>query len=266
MSTNGNTLHSGSSESQSAQEFSSFCQELSHAGRVYLERVTRAIDEVAPWPGFLVYVVAKNLQIRPNCPERVVFSAIDAHTFLQVARAYQSMTIATAVSFIEFAVRHFPFKICQIRTPARMPFCTPTGVQPHSDFSAIMRARDFSHSLILDSSRDILCSITSRLVFGGITEGTMVHLSSQELQTELDRFLFFHNNYRFVPWLEGKTPLQRLNSFEGFSKFHSFGMDEECARWFGSPEGATREMKVRAKDAPRNSRTNCGAIQIALMH
>ncbi len=200
----------------------SLCTELSHSGQLYLRRIAALIDEIAPRPGSLLYLQAKKLAIRVNGLEPVVFSAIDVTTHLQVAQVYLALTTAAAVSFLDFVVQSFPFTISQIRSCGERPFHHPTSDQARRNFTAMMVKRGLVHSIIENPSHDALFSITSRLMFGGIIEGSMVLASEQELQRELAQFLLFHNNYRPIPWLEGKTPLQKLKSINGFAGIHLF--------------------------------------------
>lgn len=219
--TNNEILDVDVRSTQTPKGIQSLCTKLSHTGQLYLQRITLAIDEVAPRPGTLVYITARKLAIPLNGLDAVVFSAIDACTLLQVAQAYHSLTTA-AVSFVEFVAKSFPFAFSQIRTPAERPFDNSTNPPSHRDFSALVGKRGYEHSLITDPSRDALFSITSKLLFGGISEGSLAHASAHELQKELSQFLFFHNNYRSIPWFGGKTPFQKLKTFQAFSKIYSF--------------------------------------------
>lgn len=230
MSMHDELFESNSWKVQDVGGLRSLCTELTFTGRLYLERIAGAIDEVAPKPGLLVYVTARKLAIPLNGLDPVLFSAIDATTHLQVAQAYLSLTTAAAVSFLEFVAKSFPFPISQIRTPAQRPFDHSSGLLSSRDFSVLIGRQGYIHSLINDPSRDALFSITSRLQFGGIAEGSLVYISPRELQRELGQFLFFHNNYRSIPWLEGKTPVQKLKMFGGYSGVHTFSPHEECER------------------------------------
>jgi hypothetical protein len=215
--------------SRDPKNLKNLCADLSRAGQANLQRITQTLGEVAPTPGFIVYLRAKPLTFRLNGLEPVVFSAIDCSTHLQVAQAYHSMTTAAAVLFVEFISQSFPFRISQIRTSAERPFFTPAIANPHRDFARIIGERGLVHSLIEEDSRDPLALITSGLMFGGISEGSFSHLSTEELQRTLTNFIFFHNNCRSIPWLGGKTPLQKLKTFKGFSEIQSFSplVDDE---------------------------------------
>ncbi len=238
MMTNNGIIGADVRNTQTPKSIQSLCTELSHAGQLYLERIRLAIDEAAPRPGILVYVSVKKLAIPLNGLDAVVFSAIDACTLLQVAQGYHSLTTAAAASFVEFVAESFPFPLSQIRTPAERPFYNSTSPPSHGDFSVLIGNQGYIHSPISDSSRDALYSTMSKLLFSGISEGSLVPASSHELQRELGRFLLFHNNYRSLPWLGGKTPLQKLRTFEGFSRFHLFspneGFEERSWSWGGS--------------------------------
>ncbi|MDP2886825.1 MAG: hypothetical protein Q8P51_17600 [Ignavibacteria bacterium] len=221
-------FESGIWKGQDANGLQNLCTELTFTGRLYQERIAGAIDEVAPKPDLLVYVSARKLAIPSNGLDPVLFSAIDATTHLQVAQAYLLLTTAAALSFVEFVARSFPFSISQIRTPAQRPFEHSTSPLSSRDFLELISGQGYVHSLINNPSRDAPFSITSRLLFGGIAEGSLVYVSPQELQRELGQFLFFHNNYRTIPWLEGKTPVQKLRMFGEFSRVQTFSPHKEC--------------------------------------
>jgi hypothetical protein len=211
-----------SSVFQIPMRLESLCKELTHAGRVYLDGLTLAIEAAAPRPGSLVYVQTKKLSIRLNGVEPVIFSAVDLSTQLQVARVYFAATRAAAVDFVNFLSRSFPFGISQIRTLDQSPFHTSGGAGSLRDFTSLMRERGLFHSTFTRPSDEALFSLVSKLTFGGICEGSLVCASKEEMLRELARFLFFHNNYRSLPWLGGMTPLQKTKAFEGFAGFHSF--------------------------------------------
>jgi len=202
--------------------FESLCRELTHAGRVYLDGLALAVEEVSPKPGSLVYVQTQKLSIRLNGFEPVIFSAIDLNTHLQIAQLYLATTTAAAVDFVDFVARSFPFSMTQIRTLARAPFQAPPGADSGRDFTSLMRERGLLHSVFASSSNEVLFSLVSKLTFGGISEGSLTCGNKEEMMKELSRFVFFHNNYRSLPWLGGKTPLQKLKAFRGFEEIHSF--------------------------------------------
>jgi len=209
-------------DSQLAARLDSLCRELTHSGEAHMQKMAFTHDEAAPHPGLLVYLMAKNLSVRLNGFEPVVFSAVDACTFLQVAQIYLTPTTAAAASFVDFARQAFPFTTIHLRTRNQRPFYHAAGDRSYHDFTEIVEDRGCSHSLITNPSLDPLYGITAKFMFGGIAEGSMVRLSEGELQRDLMHFLFFHNNYRSIPWLEGKTPLQKLATFEGFAGWHTF--------------------------------------------
>lgn len=237
MMTNNEILDADVRSTRTPKGIQSLCTELSHTGQLYLQRITLAINEVAPRPGTLVYFTARKLAIQLNGLDVVVYSAIDACTLLQVAQAYHSLTTAAAVSFVDFVAETFLFDLSQIRTPAERPFHNSTNPPCNRDFSVLIEKRGYIHSPITDPSQDALYATSSKLLFGGISEGALVHVSAQELQRELARFLFFHNNFRYVACLGGKTPLQKLRTFEGFDGIHSFspcgGFEEGRWSWGG---------------------------------
>jgi hypothetical protein len=231
--------------------FQSLCSELSHTGQLYLRQISAVIDELAPQPGVLVYTHVKKLAVRLDGLEPIVFSAIDASTHLQVAQIHLAMTTAAAVSFVDFAVRSFPFRIQQMRTRHEMPFHNNASNKVRHDFAALMAQRDIVHSFITDLSPDALSCISSKLLFGGMSESYMPRGSERELQWELAQFLFFHNNYRSVPWLDGQTPLQKLKTFDGFAWMHSFNPSAEWEARAAFPEVRLPEAQPQLHHANR---------------
>jgi hypothetical protein len=207
---------------QTPLKLEGLCRELSRTAQHQLEQVVSAMTRLAPRPGVLVNVQVHKLAIRMSGFEPVVFSAIDASTLLQVAQVYLTSTTAAAVSFVDFAERSFPFKILHIMTRQEKPFVSVRGQESHRDFSAIMSSKGVTHSIANHPGRDPIFHLTSRLTFGGISEGFIASASEGEVQRELAHFLFFHNNYRSVPWLGGKTPVQKLGSFEGYVRMETF--------------------------------------------
>jgi hypothetical protein len=196
--------------------------ELNRTAQMQLEQVVAAIAKLAPMPGVLVHVRAHRLAIRVSGFEPVVFSAVDANTLLQVAQVYLTITTAAAVSFLDFMKQSFPFDVACVMTSGEKPFVNPKGSELHRDFSTIAKQMGVVHTVTGDPTHDTLFVLTSKLTFGGISEGLITNTTESEVQRELAHFLFFHNNYRSVPWLGGKTPVQKLGSFEGFSPIDAF--------------------------------------------
>jgi hypothetical protein len=261
MSTNTVSLAAGLTGAEIPFGIQILCSELSHTARVYLRKIAPAIDEIAPKPGVLVYVQAKKLPVRISGLKPVVFSAIDVSTHLQVAQAYLALTTAAAVSFVDFAVDRFPFPLSHIRTRDQIPFHTASARASRRDFTAMMARRGYVHSVIGDPSRDVLFFITSRLMLGGGTEGSLVPANDDALQGELRRFLIFHNNYRCIPWLEGKTPVQKLKTFAGFEHIHTFDQDaedkarperrnSEALAWINRSAFGAREIESSRQTSP----------------
>jgi hypothetical protein len=198
------------------------CDELNRTAQTQLEHIMSAIATLAPRPGVLVHVQAHRLAIRMNGFEPVIFSAIDASTLLQVAQVYLTTTTAAAVSFLDFASHSFPFKMNRIITRKEEPFVNSSGSESHRDFSALVKQMGIISTVIDASTHGTLFALTSKLTFGGISEGLIARSTEAEVQRELAHFLFFHNNYRSVPWLGGMTPVQKLASFEGIAHLDAF--------------------------------------------
>jgi hypothetical protein len=224
MSKDNGANHSSYSRVQTPVRFDSLCREISHAGRKYLDALALAIEEAAPRPGCLVYVQAKKFVMQSDGLEPVIFSAIDVSTHLQVAQAYLAMTMAAAVDFFDFVVRSFPFGVSEIRTLTEVPFHNPARVHSHHDFTSTLARGGILHSIITNPSQDVLFSIVSKMSFDCVLEGSVAHESQGDLPRELARFLFFHNNFRSLPSLGGKTPLQKLRTFNEFAGIRFFDL------------------------------------------
>lgn len=198
------------------------CNELDRTGQHHLDQISSALESLAPRPGALIYVETRTLAIQLNGLEAVLFSAIDASTFLQVAQIYVTMTTAAAVAFVDFISSSVPFKIERIVTRGERPFKNGSSSQAQRQFSEIVKDKGFHHAPISTAAEEALFSLASKLMFGGISEGAIIGASEGELQRELNHFLFFHNNYRSVPWIGGLTPLQKLGGFKEYEWMHSF--------------------------------------------
>ncbi|HTY37528.1 MAG TPA: hypothetical protein VMH23_10470, partial [Bacteroidota bacterium] len=81
-------------DAQLAVRLEGLCRELTQSGDVQMKEMATTLDEAAPMPGHLVYLRAKNLTVKLNGLEPVVFSAVDACTFLQLAQIYLAPTTA----------------------------------------------------------------------------------------------------------------------------------------------------------------------------
>ena len=247
------TADSGFSERQFADgqipvAVQSLCSELSRTGQLYVRQISAFINEIAPGPGSLVYVHVNNLGVQLDGLEPAVFSAIDACTNLQVAQIHLASTVAGALSFVDFVVQCFPFSIRQIRTLPESPFRSIAGKQDRHDLSAILAQRGILHTFVADKSRDALYSITSRLLFSKMTEGMNGPASEREHYRALTQFLFYHNNYRSILWLDGNTPLQKLKSFDGYLALHSFCPLEESDPQYRFPD--VRRVESKREQVP----------------
>jgi hypothetical protein len=231
--------------------FVDLCVELQHAGMSCLEKVALLKCEVVPTPGRIVYLHTATLETRLSGLAPVIFSAVDATTHLQIAQAYFAMTSAAALSFAEFAARSFPFPIVEFRSRKVTPFHNPENDRPHRDFRALIGERGYLHSFVETRSSDALFSITSKMVFGASTAGSALPASTHELQRDLTRFVFYHNNLRSISWLKGKTPVQKLRTFTGFRGMRSFSPWDECEDGY-VPSGLRSSKAGNLPNAPDN--------------
>lgn len=196
--------------------------DLNRAGLKHMRRMAMAIDEIAPSPGSMVYIIAPRLPSHQRELTPVVFSALDVNTHLQVAQLYLTSTFASAVDFLDFARENFPFRISHIRTLGEAPFFNLAVGEGHYEFTHIAEARGALHTTITDPSREGVYSVLSKLTFAGIFTASANLQSERELVQDLVSFLFFHNNHRSLPSLAGRTPLQKLQTFLEYQHLRSF--------------------------------------------
>ena len=180
------------------------------------------LDLVAPTPGFLVYVEATRLSNQVNEIEPLVFSAIDANTHLQIARLYLTASFASAIDFVEFILSRFPFPVLQIRTVDEAPFYAGSALPTNQRFSAFLQAHMVQHSVMSRPVNDELYPHLSKFTFAKMAAGSLNRISSDELMDGLSSYLLIHNNYRELPSLQGRTPLQKLHTFDRFKQLYSF--------------------------------------------
>ncbi len=180
------------------------------------------VDLVAPTPGFLVYVESSRLSDQVNEIEPMVFTAIDANTHLQIARLYLTASYASAMDFVEFALSRFPFPVLQIRTSDEAPFYVNSNLPTRQRFSEFLQAHMVHHSVMSRPLHDELYPHLSKFTFARMAAGSLNRISSDELMEGLTSYLLIHNNYRELSSLQGRTPLQKLHSFERFKQLYSF--------------------------------------------
>jgi hypothetical protein len=197
----------------------------SELGQLGLKPVSQSrsvVDLVAPTPGFLVYIESSKLSNEVSETEPVVFSAIDASTHLQIARLYVTASFASAIDFVEFTVSRFPFPILQIRTADEPPFYLNSSLPTHQRFSEYLQSHMMHHSVMSRPLNDELYPQLSKFTFSKMAAGSLNRISSGELMEGLASYLLIHNNYRELPALQGRTPLQKLHSFDRFKQLYSF--------------------------------------------
>jgi hypothetical protein len=154
--------------------------------------------------------------------EPIVFTAIDACTHLQVARLYFIGTTASAIDFAEFAMSRFPFPILQIRTTQEAPFYDVLDLPSRQRFSVFLKGRNVQHTVMSNPLYDELYPHLSKFTFGRMATGTLNMISSDQLMDGFSSYLLIHNNHRELPALQGRTPLQKLQTFERFSQLPLF--------------------------------------------
>jgi len=189
---------------------------LQSAGMSQMAELINTIHETAPQPGSLIIVDLKPLPFRWDEWQPVLFSAVDVCTHLQIARMYVTSTQASAIDFLQFMAERYPFPITEIRTAANPEFTKLGSLQSNHQFTAEARKRGIFHSIALDTTEQPILSLASKYSFAATLEGNLDGASKEKIVNGLTTFLFFHNNHRSLASLGGLTPLQKLNSFEGY--------------------------------------------------
>lgn len=227
MSASSHEIPGDSSYLSSPLAIDTFFARLSRTARVHVQQIAATIEQIAPTPGRVVFLHKTVLERRVNGLQPVVFSAIDATTFLQVAQVNLAMTSAAALTFVESASRSFPFPLSEIRSQKEYPFDNHLRRGQNRALSTLLGERGVVQTFVKNPQTDVLFSITARLLFEPLDECPSCLQPSLGLHDSLKRFLAFHNNFRFIPWLEGRTPIQKLRTFRSFQGVQSFDPTEQ---------------------------------------
>lgn len=187
-----------------------------------LNKLSVALDEVAPTPGYLVYLEIKRSSYQFNDHEPYLFTALDTCTHLQLARYYLTGSAASGVDFLEYLSLNFPFKIREVCTKADTCFTSSSMPQSFHRFTNACVNHGILHTVTTDRQQHQAASLLSSLTFSGIFEGSVNIYSQSSLMKELEHFLLFYNNHRSMPTLGGKTPVEKLRTFEGFDHILMF--------------------------------------------
>jgi hypothetical protein len=195
---------------------------LQDAAMAKVNDLVNSIQQIAPNPGFLVYIEAKRLSYSWKGWRPILFSAIDVCTHLQIARMYLIPNSASAIDALDFIAERYPFPIREVRTTADPLFTHPASIQSEHQFTNKAKQLGMFHSIVLDPSNHPILRIISKYQFGGTFEGSIEKPTEENVMAALVNYLFFHNNHRSLASLGGLTPLQKLKSFDGFEKIELF--------------------------------------------
>ncbi|MEX2117745.1 MAG: hypothetical protein WEB37_12745 [Bacteroidota bacterium] len=195
---------------------------LSNAGYAILMNIQNDIRQAAPEPGALVLIQAQEIP-RPNSTfDSVLLSAMDTCTHIQLARFYFVSSLAATIDFLDFIVKAFPFPIAELRTDHSPMSPSDSTRQIEHRFTLAANRIGIRHS-IRDLPGKTLESILRQYFFdGAVLKGAETPQDDQALIAELQRFLFFHNNHRSMPTLDGKTPVEKLRTCEPHGQIGSF--------------------------------------------
>jgi hypothetical protein len=109
-----------------------------------------------------------------------------------------------------------------MRTSDEAPFYVKSELPTRQRFSEFLQVHKVHHSIMNRPSRDELYPQLSKFTFAKMATGSLNKISSDELMEGLTSYLLIHNNYRELPALQGRTPLQKLHSFDRFKQLYSF--------------------------------------------
>ena len=185
-------------------------------------RLAMILDHTAPRPGSVVYMESAKLPCLVDSREPILFTAIDANTHLQISRIYLSNSYTSAVDFLAFARLHFPFSMSRVRTCAVSPFYIEPNPEIAPRFSNHLEAQGLLHTVISDPARDEVTGLLSAFSYVHVAPHADALTSMQELMREFITYLYYHNNHLRLPSLKGRTPLEKLHSFDGYDELNSF--------------------------------------------
>jgi len=203
-----------------AGSHSVFWSVLHEAGKEQLNELTAAVNRIAPEPGSSVLFDAR--MIRGSADDLpVLYSSIDVHTHLQIARLYFTQTVASSIDFLGFAIRSFPFQVKSILTRADGAFSQAGGTEIPHRFTLTAFHLGIRHVICQDSNSE-LCDFLGKYFFDGELSGTLDETAERLYYLRLRNYLNFHNHTRSFPALGGKTAIESLRSFPVFSSIRLF--------------------------------------------
>lgn len=185
-----------------------------------LKHIQSELHRIAPSPGALVLVNTQTIPRPHSTFDSLILSAMDACTHLQLARFYFVSSLAATIDFLEFAVNTFPFPITELRTDHTRLFSSDTARQVEHRFTLAAHRIGIRHS-IRDLQGDTVESNLRQYFFeAALNRGTQE--DDEAILADVQKYLFFHNNHRSLPTLEGKTPVDKLRSFGTHRRMKTF--------------------------------------------
>lgn len=195
------------------------------AGLEHLESFIKELAVAAPLPGSLVFLQASSSLDSSNGFSPGLLSAIDARTHLQVSRLYMAASSGAGLDFADYLLATLPFPVREIRTVVHPIFAHPSIHQGEHRFTAALKARGVLHAII-PSRGDPLLNHLRQYFFARPLPEALQEGSVNDYLRELRNYLYFHNNHRSFPLLNGRTPVQVLGTIDGFASpvaFDPFG-------------------------------------------
>jgi len=195
------------------------------AGLEHLESFMKELAAVAPLPGSLVFLQASSSGDSPYGRSPGLLSAIDARTHLQVSRLYMAASSGAVLDFAEYLLAALPFPVREIRTVVHPVFADSSVHREEHRITRALQDHGVLHTVIPNRGDPFLNHLRQYFFARPLPEGRNEDSVNDYIQ-ELRNYLYFHNNHRSFPLLNGRTPVQVLGAIDGFASpvaFDPFG-------------------------------------------
>ncbi len=175
-------------------------------------------------PGDRVLMFVKFIQGTDEKQKYAQYTAIDECTRLRIAKIYGRHSTLSALDFVQFLLMEFPFLVRHLHTPLDNAFTSVSKprLQTHA-FTRNLRKLGIKHDV--PTKRQLASGkFKDRIARFDEVEpySTKIFLSPEELQTRVAKFLFQYNNYRPIPFIENLTPVEKLQTYEGYNQIRMF--------------------------------------------
>jgi transposase len=175
-------------------------------------------------PGDRVLMFVKFIEGEDEKQSFAQYTAVDECTRLRIAKIYDRHSTLSALDFVQFLLIELPFFVRHLYTPLDNAFTSVS--KPHlltHAFTMNLRRLGIKHEI--PTKRQLIKGkFKDRIArFDEVEPYTKKRFPSQEnLQLQVAKFLFQYNNYRPVPFIENLTPVEKLQTYEGFNHIRMF--------------------------------------------